>query len=493
LFMVLATALDFDDPAKLGDQVAAIVYQILFVLLNKLFQAAAQSVAMTTTTAAAAKSASPSRVATVGYEGTGAKGIGRIIAKILADYAHRTSPRAAFVNDGLRCLLDGQSPADILSLIAGVETVFRGHTLQMKNPFSLPEAARKQRNHLLLLNMTVVFAPEGITFGSLLSDPASKVLLADMRSSGPPGMPFDRWFRLFDQALGVLSLAALAGKPVAVTAEIQITPSWFKEVRGWAHGPYNVIRSASCKELRDTYTRAGGEYGDGVGAGSEGEATDFANACFLAQLTVAKRMVAAGGISINQRGGYDVGGRTPLHCAAQKNHPDIAGWLVNETPGGQVADLNIRDPGSGATPLYMAAQAGSVGVVAILIKAGAEVNKARTDNGAPPLYAAAQNGHNEVVKLLLAAGTEVDKKKHNSETALLIAASNGHTEVIGMLLAAGADVNHPSRFGTPLKLARKGNHTAATEILKKSGGNGGNAEADDDDDDDDDDDGCVAQ
>ena len=361
------------------------------MLLNTLFQAAAQSVA---TTAAAAESTSPRGVvATVGYEGAGAKGIGRIIAKILTDYADRAPPRAAFVNDGLRCLLDGQSPADILSLIAGVETVFRGRTLQMKNPFSLPEAARKLRNDLLLLNMTVVFAPEGVTFGSLLLDPASKVLLAEMRVSAPPGMPSDRWFRLFDQAVGILSLPALAGKPVAVTAEIQITPSRFKEVRGWAHGPYNVIRAGTCKELRDTYTGAGGVDMDGARVVAEKEATNFANACFLAQLTVAKRMVAAGGININQRGGNDVGGRTPLHCAAQKNHPDIAGWLVNESPGGQVADLNAMDAGSGATPLYMAAQAGSIGVVAILLKAGAEIDKARADNGSPPLNAAAQNGY----------------------------------------------------------------------------------------------------
>ena len=84
----------------------------------------------------------------------------------------------------------------------------------------------------------------------------------------------------------------------------------------------------------------------------------------------------------------------------------------------------------------------------------------------------------------------MDKKKHNSETALLIAANNGHADVIEMLLAAGADVNHPSRFGTPLKLAREGNHTTAAKMLEKAGGNAGSAEVDNDDNGDD---GCVTQ
>ena len=41
----------------------------------------------------------------------------------------------------------------------------------------------------------------------------------------------------------------------------------------------------------------------------------------------------------------------------------------------------------------MAAQEGHEGVVEQLLKAEADVNKAKTDDGATPLYTAAQEGH----------------------------------------------------------------------------------------------------
>lgn len=462
LFTAFATGIEYDDPAKLGEHVAAVGYRILFALLNRRFQVAAESVVTT------AAELLPSSESTAGYEGADAKGISRMLVKINKDYAGRASPRASSVNDGLRCLLDGKSPADILSLIAAVDKVFKGHTLQMKNPFALPGEERAMRNHLLLINMTVVFCPDGVTFGSLLLEPESKMLIERMRASAPPGMPADRWFRLFGQALAIISSPALKDKPAAVTAEVQITPSRFKEVRALAHGPYDVIRTNTNKELRDAYVGAGKD------CEPDKEATNFPTACFLGQLTNAKRMVATGAVvDINGPGGYDVGGRTPLHCAAQRNHPDIAGWLANEKPGGQTIDLNVREHVSGATPLYMAAQNGFVDVVSILIKAGSEVDKSRTDNGSAPLNAAAQNGHSRVVKLLLEAGAEVDKQKPNTETALVIAANSGHVDVIKLLLDAGADVNHASNFGTPLKLALKHKHAAAAEMIESAGGSRG--------------------
>ena len=46
-----------------------------------------------------------------------------------------------------------------------------------------------------------------------------------------------------------------------------------------------------------------------------------------------------------------------------------------------------------------------------------------------------------VVAALLAAGAEVDKAKADGATALMIAAQHGHAAVVLALLAAGADVD----------------------------------------------------
>ena len=54
--------------------------------------------------------------------------------------------------------------------------------------------------------------------------------------------------------------------------------------------------------------------------------------------------------------------------------------------------------------MYIAAQEGHVEVVRLLLEAGADCNKARTDTGATPLQVAVEKGHVNVVRLLKEAG-----------------------------------------------------------------------------------------
>ena len=51
--------------------------------------------------------------------------------------------------------------------------------------------------------------------------------------------------------------------------------------------------------------------------------------------------------------------------------------------------------------MFMAAQEGHVEVARLLIEAGVDYDKARTDNGGTPLYIAIQNGHVEIARLLI--------------------------------------------------------------------------------------------
>ena len=47
----------------------------------------------------------------------------------------------------------------------------------------------------------------------------------------------------------------------------------------------------------------------------------------------------------------------------------------------------------------------------VLIRAGGNVNQARTDDGASPLYVASENGNVETVKVLIKAGGNVNQAR----------------------------------------------------------------------------------
>jgi ankyrin repeat protein len=85
---------------------------------------------------------------------------------------------------------------------------------------------------------------------------------------------------------------------------------------------------------------------------------------------------------------------------------------------------------------------------------------------APPLHRAAWRGHVGVVSLLLRAGAKVDARRSGS-TALQEAAYRGHAGVVRLLLEAGADVSASAgEFGTPMQAARKFGHHDVTRVLE---------------------------
>jgi ankyrin repeat protein len=136
----------------------------------------------------------------------------------------------------------------------------------------------------------------------------------------------------------------------------------------------------------------------------------------------------------------------------------------------------------GYTALHYAAKNGHLGVIPVLLSAGAEVDSKNESApttektalkfkyhslmffsyGWTALHEAAWNGHLGGIPVLLSAGAEVDSKDksapttektalkfkyhslmffRNGWTALHYAAKNGHHEVISVLLSAGAEVD----------------------------------------------------
>lgn len=92
----------------------------------------------------------------------------------------------------------------------------------------------------------------------------------------------------------------------------------------------------------------------------------------------------------------------------------------------------IDHPGSAWTPLHYAAMQGSVGVVTLLLQAGADPN-ARSANGNTPLMMGAMSGIPGVARALLAAGANPALRNLNQDRAEDLAAKRGHTDYVALM------------------------------------------------------------
>ena len=121
--------------------------------------------------------------------------------------------------------------------------------------------------------------------------------------------------------------------------------------------------------------------------------------------------------------------------------------------------------------LYAACKDGHVNDVAMLLAAGADVNKANTEGqnwGYTALMSAAREGHVNIVNLLLASGAEADSVTFDGWTALMMAGSRGHTTVIKLLLERGADADKKNDLRmTATSLARNGNIMSLLENARR--------------------------
>ena len=187
------------------------------------------------------------------------------------------------------------------------------------------------------------------------------------------------------------------------------------------------------------------------------------------------RLLVSKGVSVNAR---DKDGKTPLHYAAL--HKKIAfvefliseGADVNANTGQTAIELPfvVVAPPNGSTPLHQAMfsdyPGNTVGIVEMLISAGADVNSMHWLNGTPLHYAVRYADDSKVVAALITAKADVHAKVPISEETPLHGVENrwytceiSTGAIIVMLVsAAGADVNARDRLGrTPLhKVAENG-------------------------------------
>jgi TonB family protein len=109
----------------------------------------------------------------------------------------------------------------------------------------------------------------------------------------------------------------------------------------------------------------------------------------------------------------DDNGNTPLHCAAEKGHKDVAELLLSHK-----AEVNAQN-NKGEIPLHLAAEQGNKEVVELLLANKSDVN-AKTNKGMMPLDLAVSNNRKDVTELL-------SRRAGNNDVAEPYVVGNGVT------------------------------------------------------------------
>ncbi|CAE6926748.1 ankrd52 [Symbiodinium sp. CCMP2592] len=156
-----------------------------------------------------------------------------------------------------------------------------------------------------------------------------------------------------------------------------------------------------------------------------------------------------------------------LHEAAVCGSLEVAALLVEAG-----ASIDKEGGHDRQTPMHLASAHGHLDVVRFLVHCGAD--KGMLDiQGQTPLHLACANGHLEVVRfLLLGTGPSIDMPGPDGNTPLHLASANGHLdEVRFLVLDAGANVHlHNDDEETPLHLASGNGHLEVVRFLVTDGG-----------------------
>ena len=121
----------------------------------------------------------------------------------------------------------------------------------------------------------------------------------------------------------------------------------------------------------------------------------------------------------------------PPICAHDETMEEELIQYCQENQASRVERLLQKPQHPSGRALLLAADAGHLEVVRLLLEAGTDKDAAMR-HGATALLYATHNGHLEVVRLLLEARADKDAvdTQIGEQTALILAAENGHLKVV---------------------------------------------------------------
>ena len=121
-------------------------------------------------------------------------------------------------------------------------------------------------------------------------------------------------------------------------------------------------------------------------------------------------------------------------------------------------------------PVTNAVRDGDVQAVRNLVVRNAKLNVADVD-GRTPLMLVTISGHLGIVEVLLEAGARSELRDNLGNTGLHWAAVDGDLEIASLFVAAAVPVNGQNKQGlTAMMLAAKGRHVGVVELLLEHGG-----------------------
>ncbi|GJN86175.1 ankyrin repeat domain-containing protein 44 [Purpureocillium lilacinum] len=151
----------------------------------------------------------------------------------------------------------------------------------------------------------------------------------------------------------------------------------------------------------------------------------------------------------------------PLAHAAIAGHEDVVEALLK---AGAEVDKTVDENN---TPLCLAAQAGNLAIVRVLVETGGASIKHQNEQGRSPLCMAVYAGREPVVEYLLQIGADCDPIDEMGQSPIFFAAYRGRTALVRRLLEEGADASRTThRRETALSAATEEGHHEVVELLK---------------------------
>ncbi|XP_058836327.1 protein fem-1 homolog B isoform X4 [Topomyia yanbarensis] len=159
---------------------------------------------------------------------------------------------------------------------------------------------------------------------------------------------------------------------------------------------------------------------------------------------------------------------TPLIVAAMNGHYDVVHILLTQLQPNLEKEGCVKFDGhliEGATALWVAAGAGHMNIIKLLVEHGADVNH-HTSKLSTPVRAACFDGRLDIIRYLVDHNANINFANAYNNTCLMIASYKGHVEVVVYLLENDALPNEQANCGaTALHYAAECGHVDVCSTL----------------------------